>query len=97
MHREWTASQIAADIGRLGYPKVALRSDQEPAITAVADKVNELRDASGKETDIEWVPRHDKGVLLVKCALAPLAPLLRGAPGIPCPVLGGATPNKGRL
>ena len=56
---DWTAQQVAADIGRMGYPRVVLRSDQEPAITAMVDRVKAIRDEQGKETDIEWAPKYD--------------------------------------
>ena len=52
MDYDWTAKQIAADIGRLGYPRVVIRSDQEPAISAMTNKVKEVRDAGNKETDL---------------------------------------------
>ena len=58
---EWTAVQCAADIGRMGYPRIVLRSGQEPAITAMVDKIKEIRDKQGKETDVEWAPRYDSG------------------------------------
>ena len=51
---EWTSQQMVADIGRLGYPKVVIRSDQEPAITALADRIKEIRDSQGRETILEW-------------------------------------------
>ena len=56
---DWTANQVVADIGRLGYPKVIIRSDQEPAITALVVKVKEIRDSQHKETMIEWSPKCD--------------------------------------
>ena len=37
MDYEWTAKQVCADIGRLGYPRVLIRSDQEPVITALVE------------------------------------------------------------
>ena len=53
---DWTAQQVAADIGRMGYPRIVIRSDQEPAITAMVDRVKAIRDEQGKETDVEWLP-----------------------------------------
>ncbi len=52
----WTAQQVIADIGKMGYRKVVLRSDQEPAVSALLDKIKELRN---EETIIEWAPRFD--------------------------------------
>ena len=49
---------MVADIGRLGYPKVVIRSDQEPAITALVDRMKEIRDSQGKETILEWGPKY---------------------------------------
>ena len=56
---EWTSQQIVADIGRLGYPKVVIRSDQEPAIKALVDRMKEIGDSQGKETILEWSPKYD--------------------------------------
>ena len=41
----------------MGYGKVVIRSDQEPAITALVDKIKEIRES---ETLVEWAPRGDK-------------------------------------
>ena len=54
---EWTARQVVSDIAKMGYTRVVIRSDQEPAITAMVDKIRELRN---EETIVEWSPAHDK-------------------------------------
>ncbi len=41
---DWTAHQLVNDIKKLGYKDVVIRSDQEPAIMALVDKVAQLRD-----------------------------------------------------
>ena len=56
---EWTANQLVADIGRVGYPRVVIRSDQEPAIVALVDKIKEIRDSQLKETTLECSPKSD--------------------------------------
>ena len=86
---EWTAKQVAADIGRMGYPKVVLRSDQEPAITASVDKIREIRDNEQKETQVEWAPRYDsdanglaeRGVQAAEGVLRELKPELENKTG----------------
>ena len=47
---EWAAQQIANDIDKMGYDRVILRCDQEPAMKAFVEKVRELR---GPNTLIE--------------------------------------------
>ena len=54
---EWTAKQLVQDIAKMGYGKVVIRSDQEPAITALVDKIKEIREW---ETLVEWAPRGDE-------------------------------------
>ena len=56
---EWTSQQMVVDIGRLGYPEVVIRSDQEPAVTAMVDRIKEIRDGQQKETILEWSPKYD--------------------------------------
>ena len=56
---EWTANQLVADIGRMGYPRVVIRSDQEPAIVALVDKIKEIRDTQLKETTLDCSPAYD--------------------------------------
>ena len=50
MDYEWIALQCAADISRMGYPKIVLRSDQEPAITAMVDMIKEIRSRARRQT-----------------------------------------------
>ena len=56
---EWTARQIVSDLERLGYKdlRIVVRSDQERAISALVDRIKELRRG---ETEVEWSPRYDK-------------------------------------
>ena len=48
---EWTARQVVSDIAKMPYTRVVIRSDQEPATTAMVDKIRELRN---EETIVEW-------------------------------------------
>ena len=47
---KWTARQVVSDIAKMGYTRVVIRSAQEPAITAMVDKISSLRN---EETIVE--------------------------------------------
>ena len=56
-HVEWTARQVVSDIAKMVHTRVVTRSHQEPAITAMVNKIRELRN---EETIVEWSPAYDK-------------------------------------
>ena len=57
MDMEWTAQRVSTDIDNLGYRRISLRSDQEPAIIALLEKVKRL---CSTEVVLETAPKGDK-------------------------------------
>ena len=54
---EWTAQQLASEIDHMAYKRLVLRSDQEPAITALAEAIKQHCQT---EIVLEMAPKVDK-------------------------------------
>ena len=54
---EWTAKQLAAEVGNLGYKKLVIRSDNEPAVIALTREIKRHCDT---HVIIETSPKGDK-------------------------------------
>ena len=57
LDHDWTAQQLKEDLEELGYRRVSLRCDKEPAIVALAEKAKRL---SSIDVMVETAPKADK-------------------------------------